>query len=112
MAKYGMCGNAQLVKKDSKHLYINGQPKIHGNIVGYINNSKGINSLANCIFVEYENDKYDFMLRKIRSFLDVVPIVTFIPSDEILLHYNINKYTPSCMRHLDSGDPDIFIKPG
>lgn len=99
-------------KKDLEHLYIDGRPKMHGNIAGYINSSKGISSLANCIFVEYEKDKYDFMHRKIRSFVGVFPIITLTPGDEILMHYNINKYIPSCKRCLDSGDPNVFIKIG
>jgi len=69
MAKYGICGNATSVKKDSKHLHIDGRSNIYGNITRYINNFKGIGSPANYFFVEYANDKYDFMPRMMRSFV-------------------------------------------
>ena len=40
MATYGLCGNAQSEQEISKCVYIEGQPKINGNIARYINSSK------------------------------------------------------------------------
>lgn len=111
MAKYGMHGNATSVTKDPEYLYLDGWPKIHENIARYINSSKGVSSPSYCIFVEYANDKYDFIPRKIRIFVGVVPIVTLSIGDDILVHYNINKYILAHKIHLDSRDPNVFIKP-
>jgi len=46
-----------------------------------------------------------------KIFVGVALIVTLNPSDEILVHYNINKHIPACKRHMDSGYPNVFIKP-
>jgi len=102
MAKYGMCRNATSQKKYAEHMYIDGRPKIHGNITGYINNFEGIGSPTNYDFVEYSNDKYDFMPRKMKHFVGVAPIVTLNHGDEILVHYNINKHIPARKRCMDS----------
>ena len=42
MAKYDMYGNETSQIKYSEGLYIDSRPKIHRNITGYINSSKGI----------------------------------------------------------------------
>ena len=112
MDKYGVCGNATSQTKDAECMYIDGQLNIHENIAGYINSSKGIGSPANYDFMEYANDKYDFMPRKMKIFVGVAPIATLNPSDEILVHYNINKRILACKIRMDSGDPNVFIKPG
>ena len=62
--------------------------------------------------MEYANDKYDFMPRKMKIFVYVAPIITLNPGDEILVHYNINKHILAHKIHMDSRDSNVFIKLG
>jgi len=59
MLTYKLCVNAYDIPclKHSKLLYIDGQPKIQGNIFGYINNYVGEEWAPNYEFYQCTNDK-------------------------------------------------------
>jgi hypothetical protein len=87
-----MCLNSLGNLKD--YVYMDGHPCIHGNIVGFINNSKKQCRNANCIFVETINDKERFMSRIVKLYVCVVAIQNLFVEDELLVDYNFSRPIP------------------
>lgn len=99
ISKYELYGNGCSIKDQTNFLYIDAQPKIHGNIVGYINNIKGTTHIFNCKFLEFKNDQDDFIYKRMHSYVGVVPIRDLSPRDKLWIHYNYTRPTPKCKEH-------------
>jgi len=108
MSTYDMCRKSSKIEGNDLN-YIDGRPRLHGNIVGYINSSKGRGFLAN---YEFPHDKEEFMSKKAKNNVCIIPVVNLKPRDELLIYYNFRIPIPPCKKHLESGDPNVIIKLG
>ena len=83
MCRYGLSTNyLQLKDKDKNKgatLYIDGRPKITGNIAGFINNTQPGSTLKqpNCIFESHEGNR-----------VFVCAIKSIVGGEELLINYN------------------------
>ena len=93
ISMYSMCMDGYASRNFNRKnlLYIDGHPRTHGNIVGFINSS--ISSLfgENCCFGEHSNDKEFFMKNKESIFFVVNVVHSLCLGDELLINYNFHR---------------------
>ena len=102
MHRYGLSSN-YLQMKDKDHnngatLYIDGRPKIIGNIVGFINSTQPGSTLKqpNCIFEGHEGNR-----------VFVCSIKSIDAGEELLINYNLNRLDTNTVT-MDLVHPTIY----
>jgi len=109
---YSMCMNNYSSRNFNMNmLYIDGHPRTHGKIVGFINSYRSSLFSANCSFEDHSIDKELFMKMKASKFVVVHAIHIFSPSNEFLINYNFRRPPNSHQKHLSLGLP-LYIPLG
>jgi len=85
-----ICGWTIMLLKTSigNNCYIDGRPRTHGNITGFIISCRSSLFSATCSFEEYSNDKEFFMKKNASRFVVVYATRSLSPGDELLINYN------------------------
>ena len=90
----------KLIKKHD--IYIDGQPKTHGNIARFINSCMSSLFHVNCSFEKHSNDK-EFRIKRKASIVVVHTMHSLFPSDEWLINYNFRRPPISYEKHIALG---------
>ena len=88
MSMYSMCMNGYVYGNFNKKnmLYIDGCPRTHGNIAGFINSSRCSLFFTNCSFEEHFNDQDFFMKRRAPRFVGVRALRSLSLGDDLLIN--------------------------
>jgi hypothetical protein len=107
ISMYSMCMNGYPSRNFNRKnlLHIDGRPRTHGNIVGFINSCTASLFSTNCSFEEHSNDKEFFMKRKASIFFVVHAIHSLSLGEELLINYNFHRPPITHQKHLVLGLP-------